>query len=590
MSNIQEQINRRVYSDNIPRPKKDKNFYLQDSNVHYLMKKYLPNHMQGWAHNELTKFGERVAGPIDERAAYTDREGRPVLKKYNRLGEDISEIWNNEGYKQTVREVYGAGIVGYLYRSIPEIGEPAPYLYSYLMGYILSQSEAGFYCPVTLTMSAAYLVDNYGDDEIKKKYLPGLTAIGDEEIYEGATWLTERQGGSDVGANKTVAVYDHQHQVYKLTGEKFFASNAGAMVATVLAKVNNLPGTKGLGLFLVPWIKPNGEKNSTYIRRLKDKLGVIAVPSAEVLLEEAEGYLIGEAGKGFKYMAEALNISRICNAIASIGILRRAFYEATHYTEQREAFGQTINQYSMVQQMLVDMVMELEITTGAIFDMIYLYDKVVTKKDATEEGKKFVRLLIPLLKYRAGEIAVEGCHTSIELHGGNGFIEEYVTPRLLRDAQVTTVWEGTANILALDLLRVLRKEEAHSSFLRMMEQRINDLSHPKALELVPELRNSLDEILQIIQYIFTLPYEKITYKLKGLANYMIDTLLLVQILSEAEEQYRDNNNIRKFILAKLFFKKHFIFIKGSYRGLLEDELLDTQYFKELIYVKPIYES
>ncbi|EGL82705.1 acyl-CoA dehydrogenase domain-containing protein [Caldalkalibacillus thermarum TA2.A1] len=579
---VQSQIDRRLYSDNIPRLEgRSKNFYLDDPNIQYLMRRYLPERMQEWAHRELTQFGERVAGPIDERAAYTDREGKPVLKKYNRLGEDISEIWKNEGYLQTVREVYGKGIVSYLYHAPKELGEKVPYLYSYLMGYLLSESEPGFYCPVTLTMSCAYLVDRYGDPELKQRYLPGLTTTDGEKVYEGATWLTERQGGSDVGANRTVARYDEQAGVYRLTGEKFFASNAGAMVATVLARVSDRPGTKGLGLFLVPWIKPNGERNRIYVRRLKEKLGVNAVPSAEVILEEAEGYLIGDPEKGFKYMAEALNISRICNAVASVGILRRAFAEALYYTTHRQAFGQPVIQYSMVKEMLIDMLVDLEVTTGAIFQMIDYFDQVVTFQKATEKERVMARLLIPLLKYRAGEVAVKGCHTSIELHGGNGYIEEYVTPRLLRDAQVTTVWEGTSNILALDLLRVIQKKRGHEVFFQVVQEELEFLSHPASQPFKPVIRNAMADIQTVLAKLPSFDYDRLTYKLKPLANLMIDVFLLLQILKEAEHQAKEKSNLRKFVVAELFKAK--AFDPPREHKLFTERHLDLDYFEELVH-------
>lgn len=182
----------------------------------------MPAPMHDWAKQQLGWLGAHAAGPLDERAAYTDRDGKPHLRKYNRLGEDVSEIITNEGYKQTVADVYGAGIVHYLYHDIPELGFKAPYSYSFLLGYLVSQTEPGFYCPVTLTMSAAYLIDKYGDEQQKEQYLSGLTSRDRRSLYEGATWLTERQGGSDVGANLTVAKPTAgKPGVYQLTGEKF---------------------------------------------------------------------------------------------------------------------------------------------------------------------------------------------------------------------------------------------------------------------------------------------------------------------------------------------------------------------------------
>lgn len=590
--NVQREIDQRTYSDNIPRPrpKEEINFYTEDPNIRYLMKKYLPEHLHDWAERELTRFGALVAGPVDERAAYTDGEGRPRLKKYNRIGEDISEIITNEGYKQTVKEVYESGIVGYLYQNVPELDEKVPYVYSYLQGYLLSQSEPGFYCPVTLTMSAAYLIDRYGSQQQKQDYLSGLASLQYENLFEGATWLTERQGGSDVGANLTVAAPDPAkgEGVYKLTGEKFFASNAGAMVATVLARVSDQPGTRGLGLFLVPWIRPDGSRNSIYVRRLKEKLGVNAVPSAEVILEEAEGYLIGDPSKGFKYMAEALNISRICNAIASIGIMRRAFYEAVNYAKGRETFGNPIIRYSMVKETLADMLMELEVNTGSCFEMIRYFDKVVTTRDASDEERVMSRILIPLLKYRTGELAVRASHQAIETHGGNGYIEEYVTPRLLRDAQVLTVWEGTSNILALDLIRVMKKERGHEVFFRLVEREIASLKHPLSEEFKETLRIAVNELKESLDFLWQQPEDVITYHMKDYADYMIDVYQLLRILKEAEDQVAADGNARKFVVAKLFKRKHFE--RPGHRGLMEGHPVELLFFDQLIDYEAVREE
>ncbi|QKI83353.1 acyl-CoA dehydrogenase family protein [Kroppenstedtia eburnea] len=558
--NIQREVDQAQYGgNNIPRPTVEPNFYLEDFNLQYLMRRYLPASMHQWADRELTHLGARVAGPIDQRAAYTDGEGQPRLVRYNRRGEEISQIVKNEGYLKTVKEVYGAGIVGYLYREVPELGRKAPYLYSYLQGYLLSESEPGFYCPVTLTLSAAHLIDRYGTPAQKETYLTGLTSLDEETLYEGATWLTERQGGSDVGANLTVATADPEAGpgVYRLTGEKFFASNAGAMVATVLARIHpDRPGTRGLGLFLVPWIKPDGTRNRIYVRRLKEKLGVNAVPSAEVILEEAEGYLIGDPDQGFKYMAEALNISRICNAVAATGIMRRAWYEAFHYARERHAFGRPILQYSMVKQTLAEMLMELEVNTGSTFDMIHLFDKVNSGQAAAEE-EVMARMLISLIKYRTGEAAKEMTHQAIETLGGNGYIEEYVTPRLLRDAQVLTVWEGTANILALDLWRVIRKFRADEIFLQVMHSEVEGLTHPLSQPFKSDLEGRLRQIRENLTFLKDQPEEILTYHLKPLSDQIVDVYQLVCILKEAEDQAGTDGNGRKFIIAELYRQAHF---------------------------------
>lgn len=448
------------------------NFFEHDETLQTLLKESLSPKFYDYAHKELMKFGSLVANEIDERAKHTDREGQPRLEKYDKYGDDHSHVWVNEGYKKTVEETYQTGIVGYVHKDIPELGHKGNYLYSFAQGYLLSQAEPGFHCPVTLTQATAYLLDHYANEEVKEKFLPHVCATGDTELFEGATFLTERQGGSDVGANVVKAVADGEN--YRLYGEKYFASNAGmAGVAMVLARMEgSAEGSRGLSLFAVPWRKEDGSLNGIQIRRLKDKLGVRAVPSGEVEFDGALAYVVGDPNKGFYYMMEALNLSRICNAVASLGIMRRAFNEAVMYAERRNAFGKKLTDFPMVQESLATMKSKLEVELATTFDLIKLFDKV-TSENASDEETILNRLKIALVKKETAEQAIHFAHEAIEMHGGNGYIEDFVTPRLLRDAQVLTVWEGTANILGLELLRLVNKFSAHLLFIDEMTERLD---------------------------------------------------------------------------------------------------------------------
>ncbi|MCF6138464.1 acyl-CoA dehydrogenase family protein [Pseudalkalibacillus berkeleyi] len=526
------------------------NFFLEDPNFRFVLDYYLDDTLKDWAYKELEQFGGHCGSEIDERAVHTDREGQPKLIKFDRHGNDISHIWLNEGYKKTVEQVYNKGIVGYIHKEIPELNQKGNYIYSYAQGYLLSQTEAGFYCPVTLTMATSYLIDHYADEELKKKFLPHVLSTGETELYEGATFLTERQGGSDVGANETIAVKEGDH--YRLTGEKYFASNAGACgVATVLARIEGAPsGTKGLSLFLVPWKQEDGVLNHIKIRRLKDKLGVRAVPSAEVEFEGAKAYLIGKADQGFHYMMEALNLSRVCNAVASVGIMRRATHESKKYAFQRDAFGKKLANYPMIKETLVNMTVRQEVQLGGLFRLIALFDQVMGKNGAkvTDEEKILHRLLIALVKMRTAEEAVQFSHEAIEMHGGNGYIEDFVTPRLLRDAQVLTVWEGTANILGLEVLRLLNKYNGELIFRSHMDELIGTL--PNHVEpYVQPVMNGLEKLDEYIHLLKKYSPEMQTYYAKPIANLMADIYLCVSALLEAKL-----GGERKILIARQFSK------------------------------------
>ncbi|MFF3024925.1 acyl-CoA dehydrogenase family protein [Gottfriedia sp. NPDC057948] len=545
------------------------NYYKEDRNLQMILRKYFNEDFITWANKELEEFGELCANEIDQRAIHTDREGQPRLIKYDAYGNDISHVWVNEGYKQTVKDTYNRGIVSYIHKPIPELGIKGNYIYSYAQGYLLSQTEAGFYCPVTLSMAATFLVERYAHEALKEKYLPHLLSTGETELYEGATFLTERQGGSDVGANVVNAVKEGDY--YRIYGEKYFASNAGQCgITTILARIEGAPsGSKGLSLFLVPWKNDDGTNNGFVIRRLKDKLGVRAVPSGEVEFNGAKAFLIGDPSRGINYMMEALNLSRICNAVASVGIMRRAYVEAKKYAENRSAFGQILTNFPMIKETLAKLATIQEVQTSAVFNLVALYDRVVGKENGTTEEQTLVRLLIAILKMRTADEAIHFSHEAIEMHGGNGYIEDFVTPRLLRDAQVLTVWEGTANILGLEILRLFNKMNGYQVFKSFIEEKLVDT--PQTLIDESEIiMKKLEELNEIVHYTATLDTNTQSYNSKKIANKMADLVEAVIALEDAKE------HIRKEYIAKVLIHERY------FKDEINKEQIHLKYFDEIV--------
>ncbi|QTN00342.1 isovaleryl-CoA dehydrogenase [Sediminibacillus dalangtanensis] len=522
------------------------NFYQEDPHLSSLLKKYLPVPFYQWADRELHAFGEHCAGDIDERAIHTDREGQPRLVKYDKLGEEVSRVWVNEGYKRTVEETYNTGIVGYIHKEIPGLGRKGNYVYSFAQGYLLSHAEPGFYCPVTLTMATAYLIDHYADEELKERFLPHVLATGEIELYEGATFLTERQGGSDVGANQVRAL--ETADGYRIYGEKYFASNAGQCgVAMVLARMEGAKeGTKGLSLFLVPW-EENRKNQKLHIRRLKDKLGVRAVPSAEVEFDGAKAYLVGEAEQGFAYMVEALNLSRICNAVASLGIMKRAFLEARDYAGNRTAFGSKLKDFPMIQDTLTTLAAKQQVETSAVFAMIHRFDQLCANSDQPEEEQILLRLYIAILKKETAEQAIHFAHEALEIHGGNGYIEDFVTPRLLRDAQVLTVWEGTGNILGLEVLRLVEKYQADHLFFQEVSRRLAAL--PESLRVLREqLELEIKRMADWLEEVKKADREIRSYYCKEIAKKFASVFESVVALEDAAESNGRNKDVAEVFM------------------------------------------
>lgn len=498
------------------------NWWETDINLQATVARYCGPESFEWARPHLSRFGELCGTRVSPRANFTDKaEGRPRLVSYDRQGHELSQVVYNPGYLETVRDVYGSGIVAW--RHVTPAGAPGrvPPAVTYAMGYMLAMAESGFYCPVVLTAATALVLDRFAPAGLKVRYLPHLTARDSELLMQGATWLTEQTGGSDVGAITTVARRDGE--TWRLTGEKWFASNADAPVALALARPVGAPeGTAGLGLFLVPRTLPDGRRNSYRIRRLKEKLGVIAVPSGEVLLEGAEAYLIGEPGRGFKMMMEAINLSRVMNGIGSAGLARRAFLEAVVYTSRRVAFGKPLNQHPLMRAKLLNMLIDLEAITALVF----------RAADSFERGEPLARLLVPIAKARSASRALEMARAGIECFGGNGFVEEYVMPRLLRDAQVLTVWEGPEHILALECLRVLAKQ-GPADLLAEVKGRLAGVTDPELIPLrgmVGAQADTFETALSLVANADPAVAEVQAVRLMGL---MADLLSAVYLLEEA---------------------------------------------------------
>ena len=272
----------------------------------------------------------------------------------------------------------------------------------------------------------------------------------DGHAKTGGTWVTEQHGGSDVGATTTVAVANGDR--FALHGLKWFASNANSGLALATARPEGAPpGSAGLGLYLVPSHLEDGRPNHFRIRKLKDKLGTKGLPTGEIDLLGAEAIEVAPPPQGFKLMMEALEYSRVHNAVGSVGIQRRCLQEALAWANSRRAFGSVLAEYPMVQDELLRMRVQFEAGALLAFEAAIAFDVV----QQSAEHRNWLRLVTCLAKYLTAEYAIAASRSALELIGGNGYTSDYPVARLLRDAQVLTVWEGPANIQALELIRML---------------------------------------------------------------------------------------------------------------------------------------
>jgi alkylation response protein AidB-like acyl-CoA dehydrogenase len=404
------------------------------------------------ARPRLARMGEQALGPVDAWAATLDRHP-PELVVRDRYGERIDEIRLHPDYRRSESVAYGEGCVAASYDPtfVREHGG-ARHSLGLLLGFLYAQGESGIYCPLCMTDGTARLLEKFDQGgKLKARFIPRLAATDMAQLFTGAMFLTERQGGSDVGLNTTRAVPDGDG--FRLYGEKYFCSNANADLIMVLARPDGAPaGTKGLGLYVMPRITDDGERNRYRYERLKDKFGTRSMATAEITLDGAFAWQLGEPGQGFKQMAEMLNLSRLYNAVASAALVTRSAREARTWCESRVSFGKPIAQHAMV----ADQLQALEAERLGAIAMVFAAAQLLDRSDAgtaSDEEKALLRVLLPLTKMHTAKQAVRCTSEAMELIGGAGYMEDWPMPRLLRDAQVLPIWEGCSNILALDALR-----------------------------------------------------------------------------------------------------------------------------------------
>ena len=434
------------------------NSWQADPALRSLLAGWLPPATFAWAEPALREMGRAA---VSELQAWGDAcERQPaVLRPFDGWGDRVDEVVYPDAWRQVAAVAARSGLVALPYdrELIATHGAETRVVHAALC-YLFAPSTATYLCPVAMTDGAARVLTDAGDAGQPREALAHLLSRDPVQAWTSGQWMTERQGGSDVGRNSVVAKRDGDH--WRLFGEKFFCSNIGCEVALALARPEGASsGTRGLALFVVPRDGADGRRNHYRIDRLKDKLGTRAMATGEVTLEGAQAELIGEPDRGFAQMTAMLNITRLHNAITAAATMRRAVMLATAYAAEREAFGRRLEQHPLHAEVLREMGAEADGALYFTMRMAQLLGRLETGKAGTDEAVLF-RLGIALAKLYTAKQAVAVTSEAIECFGGQGYMEDTGLPRLLRDAQVLPIWEGTTSVLALDALHVLSKTDA----------------------------------------------------------------------------------------------------------------------------------
>jgi acyl-CoA dehydrogenase len=448
------------------------NFYRADPALTDLLRIHLPDALFRHIEPHLDRLGALAGGHLDECARLADRHV-PELHQRDRFGRDAQWIEYHPAYRELERAAFGEFGIHAMSIRKGILGWPDKYPVTakHAFTFLFNQAEFGLGCPINVTDGCAKLLSNFGSDALKARYLDGLTQTDMSKLTQGGQFMTEKEGGSDVGKLTTTAVQEGDH--WRLSGEKWFCSNADAEVVMLLARPQGAEaGTRGVGLFLMPRRLEDGSPNHYRIVRLKDKLGTRSMASGEIKLEGAIAYAVGRLDRGFVQMAEMVNSSRLSNGVKSTALMRRAHHDAMTVAQNRVVFGQRIVDMPLARRQL----MKIMLATEQALSLSFLTADALDRAEAgSQDAAALLRILTPTLKYRATRDARKVCGDALEMRGGIGYIEEFATARLLRDAHLGSIWEGTGNIVALDALkRAVGRHGAEAALAADLHARLDD--------------------------------------------------------------------------------------------------------------------
>jgi alkylation response protein AidB-like acyl-CoA dehydrogenase len=403
----------------------------------------------------LREMGELAGGEL-YRMQLEDRANEPVLTSHDPWGERIDEIRLTRVWDRAKTIAAEKGIVATAYE---KKHEHLSRVHQFALAYLFAPSTDVYACPLAMTDGAAHTLVELESRRLCDRALPRLTSRDPERLWTSGQWMTESTGGSDVGTSETVAEKDGEGR-WRLWGRKYFTSAATSEVALTLGRPQgNESGGRGLALFYVETRDERGRLQNIEVNRLKDKLGTRKVPTAEIMLRGVRAELVAGDRDGVKNITPMLTITRTWNSVTAAAGMRRGLALALDFAQRRVAFGAPLSEKPLHLETLADLAAETE---GAL-QISFLVAELLGRHEngvITEHEARLLRMLTPLAKLTTGKQAVVVASEVLECFGGAGYVEDTGLPVLLRDAQVLPIWEGTTNVLSLDVLRAMSRDQA----------------------------------------------------------------------------------------------------------------------------------
>jgi putative acyl-CoA dehydrogenase len=409
-----------------------------------------------FAEEEVTAFGALMGSEETIALGFAANKFTPVLHTHDRFGRRRDEVEFHPAWHELMRISMAHGIHNRPWRS----PRPGAHVARAAMSVMASQIESGHGCPITMTFGVVPSIRMQPDLAAEWEpllmgthYDPRFVPASQKPAVTFGMAMTEKQGGSDVRANATRAVPLGQGgpgAEYAITGHKWFCSAPQCDAFLVLAQA-----PKGLSCFLLPRFLPDGTRNRFFLQRLKDKLGNRSNASSEIELDGAWARMVGEEGRGVPTIIEMANHTRLDCVIGSTGLMRQAVAQATHHAAHRAAFGRRLIEHALMKNVLADLSLEAEAATALMMRLARAYDE---ENGGDVRGRPLRRIMTAVAKFWVTKRAVLMIPEALECLGGNGYVEDSILPRLYREAPVNSVWEGSGNVICLDVLRAMAKE------------------------------------------------------------------------------------------------------------------------------------
>ncbi|MFG3044505.1 DNA alkylation response protein [Streptomyces sp. NPDC048241] len=414
----------------------------------------------GWAEDDVRGLGLRAGGAEAQEWGELANRHEPELRTHDRYGNRVDEVDFHPSWHHLMRTAVAEGLAGTPWaddRAGAHVARTAG-------GLVWGHTEAGHGCPTSMTYAAVPalraqpdLAKVYEPLLTSREYDPGLRVPTEKRGLLAGMGMTEKQGGSDVRTNTTVATPTDEPGVYTLRGHKWFTSAPMCDVFLVLAQA---PG--GLSCFLVPRVLPDGSRNTFRIQRLKDKLGNRSNASSEPEFDRTVAWLVGPEGRGVKTIIEMVNCTRLDCVMSSATLMRKTLVEAGHHARHRSAFGARLFDQPLMRNVLADLALESEAATTLTLRLAGAADRAVR---GDEEERAFRRIATAVGKYWVTKRGPAFTAEALECLGGNGYVEDSGMPRHYREAPLLSIWEGSGNVNALDVLRALGREPGSAESL-----------------------------------------------------------------------------------------------------------------------------